>query len=66
MYWLELSGVNQDGARRADNIGSPFLSIEAAVEKATQLADANTFHWGKATLYRIKDESGCIVQEGPI
>jgi len=63
MYGLELSGVGRDGKRGAHNI-SGFSSIEAAVEKAKQLAATNTFYWGKATHYRVTDNFGRVVQEG--
>lgn len=64
MFWIEMHG--SDGRVGVDAIGFPFLTIDEAAAKAKELGKMNTFHWGRATGYRIRDERKTIVHEGNI
>ena len=64
MYRIEFYGTSRDGKPAAYNIGSPFATIEAAADKARKIGKTNTFHWGKAAGYRIRDERKAVVFEG--
>ena len=48
----------------AYNIGSHFETIDAAANKARKIGNADTFHWGKAAGYRIRDKRKAVVFEG--
>jgi hypothetical protein len=64
MYWIEMHGTDSNGKPAADCIGSPFETIDAAAVKARRIGAKNTFRWGKASGYRIRDERKAVVFEG--
>jgi hypothetical protein len=64
MYWIEIYGTDSNGKPATDCVGSPFETIDAAAAKARSIGKTNTFHWGKAAGYRIRDERKAVVFEG--
>jgi hypothetical protein len=64
MYRIEFYGTSRDGKPAAYNIGSHFETIDAAANKARKIGNADTFHWGKAAGYRIRDKRKAVVFEG--
>jgi hypothetical protein len=64
MFWIEMYGPGPDGKHATDAMGSPFETIDAAVAKAKKLGKTNTFHWGRAAGYRIRDARKVVVREG--
>jgi hypothetical protein len=66
MFYVQLYGTDPDGKPGADQIGTPFPTLEAAIAHAKLLAANNTFYWGKATGYRVTNESKDVVHEAAI
>lgn len=64
MYWIEFYGESQDGKPAVDNFRSSFETIDAAAVRARKIGKTNTFHWGKAAGYRIRDQRKAVVFEG--
>jgi hypothetical protein len=66
MFWVQLYGKGPDGKPGTDQIATPFPTLEAAIAKANFLAANNTFYWGKATGYKVIDDSKAVVHEATV
>jgi hypothetical protein len=64
MFWLEMQGTSPDGKLGTEAVRPPFITIRAATSKAKMLGATNTFYFGRATRYQIKNEKKVVVSEG--
>ena len=66
-FWhLEFYRINSDGTHvgpEGATVNPPSLPIQSAIDRARSIMRNNTFTWGKANCFVIKNQDGHIVHE---
>jgi hypothetical protein len=63
-FWhLEFYRINSDGTRvgpEGATVNPPSVPLQSAIDKARSIVRNNTFAWGKANCFVIKNQDGKI------
>jgi hypothetical protein len=66
-FWhLEFYRINSDGTHvgpEGATVNPPSLPIQSAIDRARSIMRNNTFAWGKANCFVIKNQDGKIEYE---